>query len=346
MKPALRTMAAVVAAVWLASPDTAWAGQDKTARRAGGVDIPLMERSRLFRNLPNDDTGEIYEGFIAVHFPLGGSMQESYDDARKQKAPDWAWLPSFSMMSNIRQLEEDSAPVRSPSYMPRLRFTAVKTSVIPFAIEEDTTTTQLILEGTVGHYSNGQSGCLLEQQTGDDCELPAGVDDDDLVVRRGGSFSSHYVEAGIGYRWLRWSDTLQADTRQGTRRILGVYARLRDYNLMSSVPGGMDADLRRLYGATRVRAGADYVCETAEPGCKFGISWIGGWAEYANGSARAVEGVRFAVEVGRTSDWLGGTGFFVRYYNGHDDYNAAFLNSLNVLHVGVSLGGERRPSVK
>lgn len=321
------------------------AGQDKTERRAGTVDIPLMEQSRLFRNLPNKHTGEIYEGLIAVHFPLGGSMQNSYDDARNLESADWAWLPSFSMVSNVRQLQEDSAPVRSPSYMPRLRFTAVRTDAIPTELKH-ATTGQLILEATVGHYSNGQDGCLLVQQEGEQCRLVDRVKDEDLRVRRGGSFSSHYVEGGLGYRWLRWSDSLSGATRNGARRVVGIYARLRNYDLLAGVPGGMEPDLRRLYGATRIRAGADYVCETAEPGCRFGVSWVSGWAEYSNGSARAVRTPRLAIELGRTSDWLGGTGFFVRYYRGHDDYNAAFMSSLSVLQVGLSLGGERRPSVK
>lgn len=340
----LKIVPGLVAAAWLTATAMAWAQTDKTARRAGGVDIPLMERSRIFANIPNDDTGEIYEGLVALHFPLGGSMQQSYDDARLGH-PDWGWLPSFSMMSNLRQLREDSAPVRSPSYMPRLRFTAVRTPAIPFETK-GVTTKQIVLEGSVGHYSNGQAGCLFVQQSGPDCALPSDVADESLTVLRGGSFSSHYVEAGAAYRWLRWSSVLQADSRQGASRIVSVFARVRDYHLLSGVPGGMDTDLRRLYGATRVRAGADYTCETAEAGCFLGISWAGAWAEYSNGTARAVKGARIAVEVGRTLDWLGGTGFFVRYYNGHDDYNAAFLTSLNVVHIGVSLGGERRPSFK
>ena len=71
------------------------------------------------------------ERYLAIHFPLGGSMQDSYDRAREHERADWAVLPSFSMISHLRQLREDSAPVRSPSYMPRLRVTAVRTSAIP-----------------------------------------------------------------------------------------------------------------------------------------------------------------------------------------------------------------------
>ena len=40
------------------------------------------------------------------------------------------------------------------------------------------------------------------------------------------------------------------------------------------------------------------------------------------------------------------TGLFVRRYFGHDDYNIAFLRKINVLQIGVALGGERRPTFR
>jgi hypothetical protein len=108
-------IAALTAALIVVAATTVAAQEDRTARRAGVVDIPMAERSRIFVNVPNDDTNEIYEAFLAIHFPLGGSMQDSYDRAREHDRADWAWVPSFSMVTNLRQLHEDSAPVRSPS---------------------------------------------------------------------------------------------------------------------------------------------------------------------------------------------------------------------------------------
>lgn len=325
----------------------ATAQEDQTARRAGTVDIPLAERSRIFVNAPNNDTNEIYEGFLAIHFPLGGSMQDGYDRARLHDRAAWTWLPSFSMVTNLRQLRAESAPVRSPSYMPRLRVTAARTAGIPESFG-NTWTRQWVFDATLGHYSNGQEGCLFAQQqdTGDDeCRLPPGIDDGNLVVIRGGSFSSHYLEGGAAYRWLRWNDVPVGNSRGVAGSVVGVFARYRDYEALSGWPGGMDPDLRRLYGSRRVRIGIDLSLEDLWTAPR-GPVWAHAWAELSNGEAPAAEGVRFAVEVGKTFDVLNGTGLFARYYDGHDDYNAAFLTPLRVLQIGVSLGGERRASVR
>jgi len=326
----------------LALPSEQETKDDQTGRRPGTVDIPLMERSRFLRNVPNADTGEHYEGFIAAHFPLGGSMQTSYDKAGLGSAA-LAFLGSFSMMSNVRQLDEESAPVRSPSYMPRLRITAVRTGSIPFIV--DRATRQWVADFTVGHYSNGQSGCLYEQQMGPECQLPDGIPDDDLRVRRGGSFSSHYLELGVARRWLWWDDSyLGGTTRRGAKHVLAVFGRSRDYRALSGVGGGMDRDLGRLYGWRRQRVGLEYAREASPANFFAGQSWLQGWVEHSRGTARAVSGLRVSVEAGHSFDRVGGTGLFVRYYNGHDDYNAAFTTPLNVVQVGLSLGGERRPT--
>lgn len=345
--PTRNPLHAVAMAVGLAGVAVpALAQEDRTARRAAVVDVPLAERSRILVNVPNDDTNEIYEAYLAIHFPLGGSLQDSYDRAREHERADWAVLPSFSMISNLRQLREDSAPVRSPSYMPRLRVSAVRTSAIPRDFET-ALTRQWVFDATLGHYSNGQDGCLFVQQSeADDCRLPTGLDDDSLEVRRGGSFSSHYLEAGAAYRWLRWDGTPMGNGRHGAASVLGVYVRFRDYTTLSGWPGGMDEDLRRLYGDRRLRVGVDGTWEHGPTDWWSGATWVNAWAEGSNGDAQAARGLRFSAEAGTTFDRLGGTGLFVRYYDGHDDYNAAFLTPLRVLQIGVSLGGERRPSLR
>jgi hypothetical protein len=273
-------------------------------------------------------------------------MQDSYDRAREHDRADWAWVPSFSMVTNLRQLHEDSAPVRSPSYLPRLRLTVARTAAIPESFEK-ASTTQWVLDATLGHYSNGQAGCLFAQQVEEnDCRLPDGTADSTLVVRPGGSFSSHYLEAGVARRWLRWSNQLMGNGRNGATRVVGIFARYRDYAVLSEWPGGMDEDLRRLYGDRRIRAGVDVSWESSSSAWWTGAAWAHGWIEVSNGEAAAVDGMRAALEVGKGFDRAGGTGIFLRYYDGHDDYNAAFLAPLRVLQVGISLGGERRPSLR
>ncbi len=332
----------VIASV-VAAP--AFAQEDPTSRRAGVVDVPLVERSRVFKNIPDDETGEIYEAFLALHFSVGGSMQDSYDEAKLTKKPDWAILPTVSMIVNLRQLHADSAPVRTPSYMPRVRVTAVRTK--PPVNKE--TTGQWVFDGTFGHYSNGQEGCTFQQQNrGQDCAFPSPISDDDLIENGlDGSFSSHYLEGAAAHRWITWSDQLLPNGRLPNTRLMTAFVRVRDYESLSGLGGGMSDDLKRLYGSLRIRAGGEVVFENDvdEVGPLHGAQWFGAWIEHSNGHAR-VGAWRGAVEYGKTFDKLNGTGLFVRGYFGHDDYNIAFLRKINVLQIGVALGGERRPTFR
>ncbi len=338
------------------------AQEDPTSRRAGNVDIPLLERSRVFVNIPNDKTGEIYEGFLALHFPVRGNMQDGYSTLRERlgscgaplgdacrKTHVWNMLASASMIVNLRQTHENSAPVRTPSYMPRVRATFVHTNgtlseggVAPSLLSSR----QWIVEVTpIGHYSNGQDGCLfVGQDSTKDCTFPAPVADSALVVNRiNGSFSSHYIEGALARRWLRWNDQPFDNGRRGAASVATAFLRVRDYKLYSGLGGGMEQDLRRLYGTRRVRAGAEYQKETtAGPD---GPWWLGAWIEKSNSHApKDITRWRWSAEFGKTFDAAGGTGLFARWYYGHDDYNLGFLQKINVLQVGITLGGERRPT--
>lgn len=358
-----RLLAATLTTLLLV-PQPAAAQGDATTRRTGSVDVPLLERSRIFKNIPSDKTSEIYEGLIALHFPVFGSMQDDYD--RLRMAFDactetegatcgdrhvWSKLASISMLVNLRQTTENSAPVRTPSYMPRGRLTFVRTraSVTGSVIERRfADTTQWVLETTpFGHYSNGQDGCLfVGQDAAKDCAFPSPVADSALVVnRKDGSFSTHYLEAALAHRWITWEgDSLSGgSTRRGAASITTAFVRVRDYQLYSGIGGGMEADLRRLYGTRRVRAGGEYTAESKRG--PTGPWWISGWVEMGNGHAPGnVTRLRASVEYGKTFDAMGGTGVFARWYSGHDDYNLGFLQRINVLQVGITLGGERRPT--
>lgn len=333
-------LAVIIAAV-VAVP--AFGQEDKTARRAAVVDVPLLERNRIFKNFPDDKTGELYEALLAVHFLVGGSMQDSYDAAKLGKQPDWEVLPTITMMVNLRQLHADSAPVRTPSYMPRFRVTVVRTA----AVNPKETTGQWVFDGTFGHYSNGQEGCtFIQQDRTQDCAFTTPIADADLIENGiDGSFSSHYLEGAAARRWITWSDRLLENTRIPSRRVVTAYLRVRDYETLSGIGGGMSDDLKRLYGSLRIRGGGEALFENDNESWLQGQQWFGGWVEHSNGHER-VGRWRGAVEYGKSFDKMNGTGVFVRGYFGHDDYNIAFLRRINVLQVGVTLGGERRPTVR
>jgi hypothetical protein len=161
-----------------------------------------------------------------------------------------------------------------------------------------------------------------------------------------GSFSSHYLEAGVAHRWLKWGNPPAGNGRGLATRMVTGSLRVRDYRTLSGAPGGMNDDLMRLYGSLRIRGGGEVLSEGKSEGRFRGPRWFSGWAEISNGNAPQIEKWRLLGEIGKTFDGLNGVGFIVQGYWGHDDYNISFLHPIKVVRVGVTLGGERRPTFK
>ena len=90
---------ALVALLALLSATSAVAQEDPTSRRAAVSDVPLLERNRIFVNIPDEHTGELYEAVLALHFSFGTGMQQSYDTANETKQPHWALLPSSALVT-------------------------------------------------------------------------------------------------------------------------------------------------------------------------------------------------------------------------------------------------------
>ena len=304
--------------------------------------VPLLERNTFSQPFPNNRIGSWFEGMLAVHLPLLDSYTNSLDSAwqhHQRTASGHAVV--VSMLVNLRMTRESSAPVRTPSYMPRLRYVHSRTR------REQQSVRQWLFDGTVGHYSNGQDGCLYQGQSGEACAFatPMAVRDR-RTNRRDGSFSSHYLEAGITRRWIRMDDANFSDDRVRARTMTHVGMRVRDYSLMSGIGGGMVDELREAYGNPPVRLQAGRTWESNRDHARSGSQWLDGFVEFLPSRAPQVDPIRIVVEYGRSFDAFRGAGFFVRAYSGRDDYNLGFLTNLRVVHLGIAMGGEGRPSFR
>ncbi len=113
-----------------------------------------------------------------------------------------AWSIVAVPMVKLRLFFNDpSAPVRTPSYMPK------GTGQMFFFDLHDTHSDLIALLGTVGHHSNGQDGCLYAfQHPPDDdpnanCQPTPPLDRTHVEVnRKDGSFSTNYLLFGARYR--------------------------------------------------------------------------------------------------------------------------------------------------
>ncbi|MFN2398813.1 MAG: hypothetical protein ABR543_09290 [Gemmatimonadaceae bacterium] len=324
------------------------------------VDQPLihhLERSNIFLNIPNGKTHTAYEAQLAPSFAFRQSLPRA--NARVFDSEQRAHLATsltFTMLVRLRQTTESSSPVRTPSYMPKLTFQlfrvkradAAPVTEVRAGSAVNMHTTQL----TVGHYSNGQDGCLFQhqQKIGDDCvevvnDPPSGP----LLNRKDGSFSTNYIQIGQYFRRMSLNPDLPTeDLSVAAVRAssIGIAARL--HKPLSGIPSGMTKELRDLYGTTQVMAVAERL-ERKQRGI-FGLGpgqmRLEAFAEYLVGGPDEVPPVRLSVEISRTYDRKGGWGGFARYYYGQDYYNLGFLTTLSVLQIGLIVDQEHLPTFK
>lgn len=247
----------------------------------------------------------------------------------------------------IRMLRETSAPVRTPSYMPRgnLQLLLVRGLKDPARgrpaadlasrkmLERVARVSVWEVHLIIGHHSNGQDGCLSTEQErvppGTGPCLPEGIElTPETVNRVDGSFSTNYLRSGVNYsrNWLG-NGSLEPATKE---------VRLRaewEFHPRAWV----DEDMVDLYGRHRLNFGAAYA-----------LRGVRACSRRLEGSAGGVWNPQVASIEGSSLEWSfeaqascfpwgnGGWGFFARLYTGQDYYNVGFLDRITRLHVGLT----------
>jgi hypothetical protein len=341
----------------LVSPGTA------RAQRTPDPDVPYdqyADRQYIFANIPNTETRTWFEAQLAPRFSFWQGLRRAYDTVL---APERAWQRgtalSFTMLTRIRMTTETSAPVRTPSYMPKLTLQLFRMRRGSAGLDSASLANQPLVtytvDGTVGHYSNGQDGCLFEHQQQvrapvEHCEDIPGIPTTPLRVnRRDGSFSMHYLEAGLFRRATRMNPNIEMVNPQvGTDGYWSIGGRLRYHVPERWVGGGMSPQLRDVYGAWRVNFLGDRVWRRQRGvwGLGPGHVRLEGFVELLPGVSDEVPPVRFAVEVSRAYYERSGWGSFLRYYYGQDYYNLGFLTKLSVVQLGALIDQDRLPNLK
>jgi hypothetical protein len=255
-----------------------------------------------------------------------------------------------TFLTRLRMFDEASNPVRTPSYMPKA---TVQVAWMKNRSTADPGDGERFLKGPIemwllsvipfGHHSNGQNGCLFNEQVriDGDCqpESPIGTAAED-VNRENGSFSTNYMRFGLEYRRLYPDGDDPSDIRAITRREWGIGGSV-ELNPTGYIGGSISDTLKPLYGPTRYRLTADI----AAGNWRAPIPWVDrvncgrAWAEasamFIDGAAESVDDV-FTVEAACLPAGWGGAGLFVRYYRGQDYYNAAFLENINRVQFGLT----------
>jgi hypothetical protein len=302
----------------------------------------FLDQSYIF--IPNRPAGLLYEGQAAANIVFTQTLARAGTDVRMDagRSPNWHWAHMLTMTPRfvIRQLEDSSAAVRTPSFMPKATYQlfrmkkATRDTASPNVNRWKHVDLQLA-DFVFGHYSNGQAGCFFERQRfvpgGAECVWLGNDSTNRAINYSDGSFSTWYLRAGLGAERL-WG--FGGDGAPANSHIGGLLS------LQYQLPFLTEDDQRPLYGDWRVRAQAEY--EKSLTRLAGGVQWrVGGLLEHALDAGPDIPRTDWSAETSLTFDRLYGIGAFVRRHGGQDYYNIAFTNRLEVWQVGVTIRLDR-----
>jgi len=300
-----------------------------------GPIIPFLEGTDVFISLektPDESwrRSTVFEGDIFPHMVVYQNFTDVIDAGRQSGRGEprrIAWVISGTPAVRIRMFEEISRPVRTPSYMPRGNVQIILARGIREALapggEKRNRVTLWEAHAIVGHHSNGQDGCLYQDEVrnGELCDRVPSSKTGHIINTKDGSFSTNYARVGVNFRRNYLDTDLWASREWGLRADVEQHFK-------------MDPLIRELYGRTRFELAASYAHrETRLCSRRFDMS----------GSAKAIVGadadvwpVALTAQVSCFPLPRGGWGFFARFYGGQDYYNIGFLENVQRFQVGAT----------
>lgn len=206
----------------------------------------------------------------------------------------------------IRMYQEESFPVRTPSYIPQI------TMYYLFKKKEPLVTRSIFLR--FAHHSNGQDGSFY-------------LENGELNLKSG-DFATNYIEPGFiltnvnkrfnAYQFFKTSLEIHPPG-MSSDELDGIYSNIRWHNAVSifKVPAKNDG----------------FPQKNAAISVKGEITWMFGQVNDWN--ALSAERLNLALTFFYHPVFLEDIGFFVRYYHGLDYYNMYFSHGLDVLRFGI-----------
>jgi len=226
------------------------------------------------------------------------------------------WGVELSPRIMLRMYNEDSYPVRTPSFMPRATFF--------FKVRESSSHQQdLFTYLSWCHHSNGQNGSFYNE-------------DSVTINTKTGNFSTNLIEGGIFFshpdrkvpytiNYLKLSISYHYHQAPELRNIYGRWRFFSDFQSSANL-----SKVLRVFG----RSANNPVNHNAFLSQSIRLGWIGG--DIANVGAIDAKRLVFRYTISFKPSFLNDVTLFVQYYYGQDYYNINFNRTLKVLRFGIA----------
>ncbi len=206
----------------------------------------------------------------------------------------------------IRMYQEESYPVRTPSYMPQI--------TVYYQLRDSENAKSLNIFGRLGHHSNGQDGDFY-------------LEDGSLNLKSG-NFATNFLELGLiatnvntrfnAYQFFKTSFEVHPEGLI-QEELLGIYSRYRWHSAFS------------IFKLSPNKEAND--AKKPAISLKGEITWMFG--DYNNLDVISPDRINLNLTFYYHPKFLEDIGFFIQYYHGSDYYNMYFDHRLDVLRFGL-----------
>jgi hypothetical protein len=206
----------------------------------------------------------------------------------------------------IRMYQEESFPVRTPSYIPQI--------TIYYRLTDFEKDKSLNLFGRVGHHSNGQDGIFF-------------LEDGNINLKLG-NFATNFLEFGViatnvntrlnAYQFFKTSFEIHPACFI-QEELMGIYSRYRWHNAFS---------IFKLASNDKSNA-----AKKPAISLKAETTWM--FSDYNQLNALSADRLNLSLTFYYHPKFLEDIGLFVQYYHGSDYYNMYFDHRLDVLRFGI-----------
>jgi hypothetical protein len=276
----------------------------------------------------------VFEANPIIRYSISNNIKKNLLEDK-----DRAHAYYISFRPQIRMYTDSSLPVKMPSYRilfgTQQVFRSKKKNLFTISYES-------------GHYSNGQSGCALDERFVDgshQCDsifrlVTDSTDLSGILNRTNGNYSTNLTEILFNYRFNKLDDDMMPERVHSFKAGATIYHNGFLYILPF---GGFSKDDIKIYGRMRYHLHYEYFRvlksdktkkETGEQK-QVSISFTENF-ELISGAHKSVNPIRNEIiftiyPIGSVKEF----GVFVSWVTGHDNYNYRFVDSGNVIFGGI-----------